>query len=171
MSSSGKGSFFKIFMLIFVGYILITFVQDENKKTNLEIDKAEKASRESMAQGIKLDKARLRGGVRGANADVIDPNLSGTQVPDLEKAREERRNKICITNMRILIGAIEMYDMDHQTMISSIDSNTIAMLRSQGFLKVDITPPTPMCEYYSDGDLSKTGVVACALHGPCPKSD
>lgn len=169
MSSSNKGSFFSIFILIFIGYFLITSLQDANKEAWGKIDKAEKASRESMAQAIKLDKARLRGEVVESKTGSSKPNSSIARTPDLEKAREERREKLCMTNMRILTGAIEMYDMDHQTMINSIDSNTIAMLRSQGFLKGDITPPTPMCEYYSDGDLSKTGVVACTSSRAMPK--
>jgi len=35
----------------------------------------------------------------------------------------------------------------------------------KGYLKSEITPPKPECEYYSNGDLCENGKIFCRYHG------
>jgi competence protein ComGC len=101
----------------------------------------------------------------------FNSNFSGVQVPDFRKKRDEARKKACYANMRILLGAVEMYNMDHTDMMTSIDSNKIKLLLAKGYLKTDISLPSPQCKYYATGDLSADGLVACSFHGSIPVSD
>ncbi len=96
----------------------------------------------------------------------VSPPPSVIQDPDFQQTGEKAK-KNCIANMRLLVGAIEMYNMDHSLLLTSIDSNTIPMFRAQGYLKTNFTPST-QCSYYAHGDLSGLGVVACSVHGQCP---
>ena len=74
----------------------------------------------------------------------------------------------CKANQRILVGAIEMYNMDHREVIDDItDSgayNSMQLLMN-GYLKSPL-----YCDnggkYRSYGPLSEDGIVYCDYHGP-----
>jgi len=88
--------------------------------------------------------------------------LAAIAVPNFKKAREQAREKSCYANMRVIVGAVEMYNMDSSTMIStdiSLDS-----LKSGGYLKSTPTCPSSGGEYTADGDLSAGGLVKCSVH-------
>ncbi len=61
MSEDSKGSFFHVFILIFIGHLLIGWAQNAKKEVDFEHNKAEKAAYEAQVEGIKQDKARIRG--------------------------------------------------------------------------------------------------------------
>ncbi len=81
-------------------------------------------------------------------------------------ARVRARSKACAANMRVLQGAIEMYNMDHEKMLSQFEESTLDLLVSGKYLKSrPICPGSPSGVYRSAGDLTKEGVISCSVHG------
>lgn len=78
---------------------------------------------------------------------------------------EHSREKACYANMRVIMGAVEMYNMDNKVMLDSLDDSVLKRLVSSQYLKTSIQKPEIACEYGSQGDLSKSGVIKCDCHG------
>jgi len=89
-------------------------------------------------------------------------------IPNFRKAREQGREKACYANMRVILGAVEMYNMDHSSMMRTAN---IDDLRSGQYLKAAITPPENGCAYGTIGDLASDGHVICLLHGAVESDD
>jgi len=91
--------------------------------------------------------------------------LAALAVPNFRKAREQARDKACYANQRVLLGAVEMYNMDTQpdSMMTSLD---IDRLVNGKYLKNRPYPPEAGCRYFSQGNLAETGNIYCQLHGP-----
>ncbi len=76
--------------------------------------------------------------------------------------------KACYTRIRILQGAIEMYNMDSDTMIST--TLNLEELQKGNYIK-DINDfkapytPEPYCSYSISGDFTDDGQVLCNYHG------
>jgi prepilin-type N-terminal cleavage/methylation domain-containing protein len=65
--------------------------------------------------------------------------LAAMAIPNFKKAREQAREKACYSNIRVLLGAIEMYNMDHSVMM---DSPTRVVLTAQPvILKPKLSAP------------------------------
>lgn len=83
--------------------------------------------------------------------------------------RDDARKKACCANMRVIQGAIELYNMDHtDKMITQLDPAAIGpdgMLITEKYLKAAIPKPDPQCSYSSEGDLTGDGVIRCGFHG------
>ena len=80
--------------------------------------------------------------------------------------REFNRDKTCHSNIRVLLGAIEMYNMDHpSTPIKILDEESAANLLKEGYLKTELSKPEKDCHLMSIGDLTKDGIVYCKYHG------
>ena len=79
------------------------------------------------------------------------------------KSSSSARKKACFSNIRIIRGAIEMYNMDvpESDYMRKLDLN---LLIEKKYLK-SITPPEDFCKYVSMDDLSDNGVVYCVSHG------
>ncbi|HEY9068695.1 MAG TPA: VIT domain-containing protein [Candidatus Ozemobacteraceae bacterium] len=92
-------------------------------------------------------------------------------VPNFRKAREQSREKACYANMRVILGAVEMYNMDHPQPLRMVDEQVIDGLVQSNYLKGGISRPEARCAYLSSGDLCGTGVVYCALHGAVEGND
>lgn len=79
------------------------------------------------------------------------------------------RGKACHANQRVILGAIEMYNMDNNIMLKSVShadlTSTSGVLYVGRYLKSPITPAEIDCEYRSYGDLSGPGVIYCTKHG------
>lgn len=89
--------------------------------------------------------------------------LAAMAIPNFKKARDSAREKACFSNMRVLQGAVEMYNMDNSADMTNLD---IQKLIKGGYLKTAPKGPEPECEYYSKGDLSSNdGKIACKKHG------
>jgi Ca-activated chloride channel family protein len=86
-------------------------------------------------------------------------------IPNFRKAREQSRVKACYANMRVLMGAVEMYNMDHTDQMTVLTDREIDLLVKEKYLKSHITRPETGCNYGTIGDLSGTGMVCCSLHG------
>ncbi|MBP7632650.1 VWA domain-containing protein [Candidatus Ozemobacteraceae bacterium] len=92
-------------------------------------------------------------------------------VPNFRKAREQAREKACYANMRVLLGAVEMYNMDQPSMLRMIDDQVIDGLQQSNYLKGGINRPESGCAYLSSGDITSGGVIYCALHGTIEPSN
>lgn len=86
-------------------------------------------------------------------------------IPNFRKAREQAREKACYANMRVILGAVEMYNMDHPQLLTSIDERHLVALQQMQYLKSAITHPDTGCGYYAEGDLTGNGRMVCAQHG------
>ncbi len=94
----------------------------------------------------------------------------GLLIPNMGRSRyqPQAREKACYANMRVILGALEMYNMDHTEMIDSI--NDADVTREDGFLirghylKAPVNRPESGC-FYSGRDLNGTGRIECAEHG------
>ncbi|OIP28325.1 hypothetical protein AUK22_04345 [bacterium CG2_30_54_10] len=89
--------------------------------------------------------------------------LAAIAIPNFRKAREQAREKACYANMRVLLGAVEMYNMDNTVMMSAPDQT---VLTAGKYLKTLISPPVSGCVLGTDGNLTEDGKITCAAHGP-----
>lgn len=89
--------------------------------------------------------------------------LAALAVPNFRKAREQARDKACYANQRVLLGSVEMYNMDNKTLMTSLD---IPLLTKGNYLKGGISKPDSRCSYSSAGDLTGSGKIYCRFHGP-----
>ena len=92
--------------------------------------------------------------------------LAAMAIPNFKKARESAREKACYSNIRVILGAIEMYNMDNSTMMTNVDIPTLV---SGKYLKTSPVLPETNCSYSATGDLTDTGLVSCARHGTVEK--
>lgn len=103
-------------------------------------------------------------------AELLNPSyLAVFSPPAFRKAREQSRGKACLANQRVLLGAVEMYNMDHAAMMDR-DPETLSLdidrLTAEGFLKGGISKPDPACRYLAGpGSLLATGSIFCVRHG------
>jgi len=91
--------------------------------------------------------------------------LAAIAIPNFRKAREQAREKACYANMRVLLGAIEMYNMDTPNMETSMSETIISNLASANYLKGGINKPESGCSYGAEGNLTGSGKIKCAVHG------
>ncbi len=81
------------------------------------------------------------------------------------------REKACYANMRVLLGAVEMYNMDHSTMVDTIkdwDAGPSGFLVKDKYLKSPLTKPEPGCRYEGIDLTSATpsqSIIRCDVHG------
>ena len=93
--------------------------------------------------------------------------LAAIAIPNFRKARDQAREKACYANMRVILGAVEMYNMDNSDMTSSISDG---WCQSGGggvtgeYLKKKISYPTPECSY-GGSSLTGGGTITCTVHG------
>ncbi len=80
----------------------------------------------------------------------------------IQNSRYHAKKASCFSNQRILQGAIEMYNMDHSTMMTTIDMETLV---KEHYLIKELVGPEPQCEYESIGDLTQDGYINCKFHG------
>jgi hypothetical protein len=83
------------------------------------------------------------------------------------------RNKACFANQRVILGAVEMYNIDNpgspiESIVDADVSFRSAPLVSGGYLK-DAVPKADLgCEYCSYGNLNQGGITFCRAHGTIP---
>lgn len=88
--------------------------------------------------------------------------LFAMAVPNFRKAREQGREKACYANMRVILGGVEMYNMDNDPMMERL--NLKGLVRGK-YLKSTPHPPEQGCNYGSRGSLAANGQIYCNLHG------
>ncbi|MBR4328859.1 MAG: hypothetical protein IKP71_03330, partial [Candidatus Riflebacteria bacterium] len=82
--------------------------------------------------------------------------------PHFANARSNARLKACFSNQRVMQGAVEMYNMDHSTMMTTLDIDTLV---NEKYLKTAPSGPEPDCKYTTVGDLTDDGYISCVKHG------
>lgn len=78
--------------------------------------------------------------------------------------RADARLKSCNSNLRVIQGAVEMYNMDINPGLDHIDAESLEVLNKYGYLK-KVGKPEISCEYKSIGNISENGIVFCTYHG------
>lgn len=91
--------------------------------------------------------------------------IAAIAVPNFRKSREQAREKACYANMRVLLGAVEMYNMDQASQMDVLTENEMPLLVEGKYLKSMVTRPEAGCSYGTVGDLRGPGTLICALHG------
>lgn len=86
-------------------------------------------------------------------------------IPTQGRPRTASREKACYANMRVLLGAIEMYNMDSAVMQKTMNEPFIRRLTNENYLKGGLSRPESGCRYTSSGDLTATGKILCDVHG------
>ena len=81
-------------------------------------------------------------------------------------SRAVPRQKACFSNLRIIAGAVEEYNMDNDIKITELNDSTFKILLNTNYLKSKPIPPEQTkCFYTSEGDISKSGYIYCKYHG------
>ncbi len=85
-------------------------------------------------------------------------------IPDILEPRRHVRitYKACYSNIRVLQGAVELYNMDNKEKMTDLDTNT---LFDNKYIKSIQKGPEPECKYFVTGDLTEDGEICCELHG------
>ena len=112
---------------------------------------------------------------------IIWGNLFYMALPSyaLRPVRASQFQKACYSNIRIITGAIEMYNMDNENdkskLIKNYDRDTLKILIENKYLKSEPELPLSCCRYTSSGDLYNydengkinecDGYVYCEVHG------
>lgn len=89
------------------------------------------------------------------------------------KEAEQNRAKACGATMRVLMGAIEMYNMDNKSLMKELNEENYKILRSKGYIKNDfecVCPNTKKFQYSSTCDFSDPSfdiftAIKCENHG------
>ncbi len=92
---------------------------------------------------------------------VIGFTLFGPKPYYVRCSRGSARDKACYSNIRVIQGAVEMYNMDSSIMMDNLD---IDILKDGRYLKEKPVLPEVSCAYFGN-DLSKDGYVYCGYHG------
>ena len=79
----------------------------------------------------------------------------------VKRSRASVREKACWSNIRVIQGAVELYNEDYSVKMEKMD---IPSLIKIGYLKEEPTKPEEKCCYFSFGDLSKDGFIFCSNH-------
>ena len=85
-----------------------------------------------------------------------------TSLPEKKFVHQPSRQKACFSNIRVLIGAVDMYNMDHKIMMTKLDLNALIQ---ENYLKKNFSGPEKECEYLTEGDLTDNGYIYCKIHG------
>lgn len=85
-----------------------------------------------------------------------------------EQALGNANRKTCHANLKWMKATIELYNIDNNKMIKTLDKNTLAKLISAYPKSAPSNfrcPSNPPGIYVSDGDLSLDGFLKCTTHG------
>ncbi len=86
-------------------------------------------------------------------------------IPSFKRVHHSARDKACYSNIRVLQGAVEMYNMDIETMMTTLDQS---ILRESLYIKASndlICPETSKGGTYSGEHLTDDGEIICSYHG------
>ena len=74
--------------------------------------------------------------------------------------------KNCFRNQRVILGAIEMYNMDNTESICELNENVLEILYKKKYLYNKIEGSVKgKCKYLNHGDLTQDGFLYCEFHG------
>lgn len=90
----------------------------------------------------------------------LDVQATIEKVLSLNGASSGSSEKVCAANMRVMLGAVEMYNMDNEKMLSHLDND--ALVKNQYLKSVPVCPDGGT--YSARGDLTRDGLIACSIH-------
>ena len=88
--------------------------------------------------------------------------ISIMSTPNLTMNRTSERRAACFSNIRLLQSTVEMYNLEKNNPMKSID---LDILVKEKYLKKVPTPPDTNCIYSSEGNMMDKGKVYCKFHG------
>ena len=93
--------------------------------------------------------------------------LTCMAAPSHPALKSSMRQKACYSNIRLLAGAIEIYNKEHKEFIDEFNEKTLKLLYEGECLRGDIRLYTPRCKYISKGSLKENGggFIYCEYHG------
>ena len=97
----------------------------------------------------------------------IPTYIKGAGAPSYSK-------RFCDSDQRMIIGAIEMYNMDNNEWIKHCDDKVIEELINKKYLRSNFNKPYSRyskCKYHNKGDLTNDGVLYCEFHGTLNQDD
>ena len=89
--------------------------------------------------------------------------LAAIAVPNFRKIRQQAREKACYANLRVIIGAVEMYNMDTSAPATSFAESDMTGGMNQYF-KGMVAKPESGCGYTGSA-IDTTGKIGCGQHG------
>ncbi|MBF0499795.1 MAG: hypothetical protein HQM09_06665 [Candidatus Riflebacteria bacterium] len=90
--------------------------------------------------------------------------LAAIAMPNFRRPHEASHEKACYANMRVVLGAIEMYNMDNTSMLSYYGPDVEKVLISGQYLKSPISRPETGCILSGHGTPGDVRIV-CPVHG------
>jgi type IV pilus assembly protein PilA len=93
--------------------------------------------------------------------------LAAIAVPNFQAARRRANQRACYANQKTVAGAVEMYNLDFNTSLSTVNGN-FTKLQSNGYLQTIPNDPGYGADQgasYSLNGLLGNGIT-CANHGP-----
>ena len=79
----------------------------------------------------------------------------------IKRDREGATRRACWSNIRIIAGAVDFYNMDNSVMMESLD---LKALYDGGYLGEEFSFPSDRCYYTSIDNLTNNGFVCCTEH-------
>lgn len=95
--------------------------------------------------------------------------LAAIAIPNFRRARAQAREKACYANMRVILGAVEMYNMDHTSMMDTVNAANIKKLAQSKYLRRVPEKPTTKCSY-NGTSMENGGIIHCNFHGTVENS-
>ena len=90
--------------------------------------------------------------------------VSSSNLGGVHHSRRTSPRNACYSNQRVLLGGIEMYNMDHNEMIKSYNPSVRDSLIEGKYLPANFMENIE-CEFVTEGDLTDTGFIYCVNHG------
>ncbi len=94
--------------------------------------------------------------------EIMGKSLRNLAGGGFSGARAEAQGKACSANMRVMTGAIEMFNMDHEKMATDLD---LKALVGQNYLKDEPRCPAQGEYRYLPGKEAGDFTIECSLHG------
>lgn len=88
-------------------------------------------------------------------------------ISGIDRTHHYRRSspqKTCFSNQRVLMGGIDMYNMDHSEMINTYNQSIRDLLIKEKYLPSSFMNDVE-CEFVVEGDLTGNGFIYCVYHG------
>ena len=95
---------------------------------------------------------------------IISCFVAFYEFPRFGPSRFKTFQNRCFRNQRVLLGAIEMYNLDNKEMLREYNPNSLDLLIKGKYLKAEWMENFE-CEFYSEGDLLDDGFIYCLNHG------
>ncbi len=92
--------------------------------------------------------------------------LSNIAKPNIHKTRPKMIKINCFSEIRVLSGAVELYNLDNESKINELNDETIKILFDNKYIKEMPNPFIPKCVYRNEENLASNPLsIYCEAHG------